>query len=242
MMATIVSDTPSALSAASIKLSDVVYNEISSWISRGRYAGNARLPTENDLADQLAVSRPVVREALSRLRNEGVIVSRRGSGSYVRTRSASPVSNNGLLVSIHDLRQFIDFRISLEGETAFHAARGRPEDRQALDRSMAQLTATISSDQPDLEDDFHFHAALAEATGNRFFTAATSNLRETMLSVMRLTTSFAPPEPKARREALLREHIAIYEAVREGRDEAARAAMQTHLKNAKSRIFDGATY
>lgn len=70
--------------SVSLKLSDLVYAKIAESIHSGDYPIDSRLPTENEFAENLGVSRPVVREALARLRNEGVIISRRGSGTYVQ--------------------------------------------------------------------------------------------------------------------------------------------------------------
>ena len=61
-----------------------VYQRLLAQISGGEYQIDQRLPGEHELAAQFLVSRPVVREALSRLREEGLIYSRRGAGSFVR--------------------------------------------------------------------------------------------------------------------------------------------------------------
>ena len=68
------------------RLSGGIYEHIFERIVAGEFPGNARLPSETELALRLGASRPVVREALARLREDGVIVSRQGSGSYVRRR------------------------------------------------------------------------------------------------------------------------------------------------------------
>ena len=67
----------------SMLLADVVYDSIRRAIANGDYAEDERLPGENALADQFDVSRPVIRAALKRLREEGLVTSRQGSGSYV---------------------------------------------------------------------------------------------------------------------------------------------------------------
>ena len=66
------------------KLSDFLYEQVLGLILSSEYPVGARLPTEADLAARFDVSRPVVREALARLREDGLVVSRQGSGSYVR--------------------------------------------------------------------------------------------------------------------------------------------------------------
>src|SRR4051812_45104597 len=65
------------------RLSDAVYDGIVELIARGDFALNSRMPSEARLSETFDASRPVVREALARLREDGVVVSRQGSGSYV---------------------------------------------------------------------------------------------------------------------------------------------------------------
>src|SRR5688572_9204859 len=66
------------------RLSEAIYDGIVELIARGDFALNSRLPSEAELSARFGASRPVVREALGRLREDGLIVSRQGSGSYVR--------------------------------------------------------------------------------------------------------------------------------------------------------------
>src|ERR1700728_4154358 len=70
------------------RLGDQLSSRISDLIDRGEFGDEGRLPSELALADRFGVSRPVVREALSRLRSRGVIVSRKGSGSYIKKSPA----------------------------------------------------------------------------------------------------------------------------------------------------------
>ena len=65
-------------------LADRVYHLLYSRISNGDYPANQKLPSEKTLADEFGVSRPILRMALERLRDQGIIHSRQGAGSYVR--------------------------------------------------------------------------------------------------------------------------------------------------------------
>ena len=73
------------------KLSHQVYDRIFERIVSGEYAESSRLPSESDLSRRFGASRPIVREALARLRDDGLIVSRQGSGSYVQRRPDAAV-------------------------------------------------------------------------------------------------------------------------------------------------------
>ena len=60
------------------KLGDIVYDEVFALIANGEFAENTRLPSETELGRRFGASRPVVREALARLRDDGLIQSRQG--------------------------------------------------------------------------------------------------------------------------------------------------------------------
>src|SRR5580698_437909 len=72
------------------RLGEQLAVRIADLIAHGEFSNGDRLPAETELAERFGVSRPVIREALSRLRLTGVIVSRKGSGSYVQKRSDLP--------------------------------------------------------------------------------------------------------------------------------------------------------
>lgn len=223
---------------AAVKLSDVAYAKIFGRISGGEYAVDSRLPTENELAQLLSVSRPVVREALARLRDDGLVASRRGSGTYVLRTPEPEQTRAAPLLSIGDMRRCLEFRISFEGETAWHAARGRG-DPTSLSEALAGLEEGLKADTISTESDFQFHLEIAKATGNRFFVATMSSLRESIVSGMEITRSFGLLHT---REALLgvhREHLAIFDAVAAGDSDRALKSMRKHLQNAMQRAFDG---
>ncbi|WP_084698361.1 FadR/GntR family transcriptional regulator [Muricoccus aerilatus] len=95
-------------------LSHEVYDRLRGLLGSGSFPRDARLPAEEELARRFAVSRSVLRQALVRLRVEGHVVSRKGSGSFVRElpRPASP--SFGPLHSIPDMRAFLEFRCGVE--------------------------------------------------------------------------------------------------------------------------------
>ncbi|MEX2396215.1 MAG: GntR family transcriptional regulator, partial [Balneolales bacterium] len=70
-------------------LSERVYYTLYNRINNGDYAEDPRLPSEYELSESFGVSRPVLRTALEKLRNEGVIVSRQGAGNFVQVQSIS---------------------------------------------------------------------------------------------------------------------------------------------------------
>ncbi|MCH4895043.1 GntR family transcriptional regulator [Sphingomonas sp. SFZ2018-12] len=223
--------------ASSVKLGDLVYAKIAGRIQSGEYAIDSRLPTENEFAEMLGVSRPVVREALARLRDSGVVVSRRGSGTYVQRRVTT--TNAKPLTSIADMRRCLEFRVSFEGESAYHAAAGRAEDRDDLIVAVERLEQDRAGLRMEVNDDFAFHLAVARATGNRFFHDTMQGLRESIITAMGITPSFMQVRTPERLALLHAEHIAVFDAIMANDPEGARTAMRTHLNNAIRRVFDG---
>ena len=91
-------DLPIATLSATAKMPDRVTAALLSLIRTGEYPPGARLPSEMRMATSFGVSRTVIREAVSRLKSEGLVESRQGSGVYVRTGwqagAAPPASGN----------------------------------------------------------------------------------------------------------------------------------------------------
>ncbi|MBP0495439.1 FadR/GntR family transcriptional regulator [Pararoseomonas indoligenes] len=220
--------------AARRPLADEVYERLQDLLGSESFPRDSRLPAELDLARRFAVSRPVLRQALARLREEGHVVSRKGSGSYVRapTRPAAP--GFGPLHSIPDMRGFLEFRCSLESEVAAHAA--RRADPAAV-AAIRQALLRLEEDPAALEADVAFHHAIARATGNRFFLTTLEAFREQMISGIRLTRELAGRPEGDRRPEIAREHARIAEAIAAADEQAARQAMADHLHGGIRRLF-----
>jgi len=166
-------------------------------------------------------------------------MSRRGSGTYVQRALDTVPSRLPPLTSIADMKRCLEYRISLEGESAWHAARGAAEDRAALDEAMARLDRDFEHNVLEAENDFAFHYAVAVATGNRFFHETMSSMRETIITAMQITPNFISPRAHDRLSALHGEHQAVFVAIAANDPDAARDAMRTHLTRAMHRVFDG---
>jgi GntR family transcriptional repressor for pyruvate dehydrogenase complex len=222
------------------KLSDRVYDHVLSQVIVGIYPVNSRLPPETRLADQLGVSRPVVREALMRLREDGLIASRQGAGSFVMRRPAEDVYNYAPLGSIADIQRCFIFRIAIEGEAAALAARDHDAEglRRIID-AIAALDRVIDEGALGVEEDIALHRAVAEATGNRFFTATLAALEAQVAVGITLNRNLSLIQPRDRLLRGQKEHRAVLDAIA-ARDEAGtRAAMRLHIENARKRVFEG---
>ncbi len=221
-------------------LSGVVYERILANIVSGDFVVNSRLPTEAELAKRFGVSRPVVREALARLRDDDVIVSQQGSGSYVKAKPAPVLLSFGPPTSIADMQRCFEFRISTESEAAFQAANRRTKaDLQALSASFEAREAVIARNDTGVEEDFAFHRTICVATQNRFFVEAMDFLHDNITTGINFTRNLLLPPAEYRLGKIQSEHAAILRAIEVGDGEAARRAMRTHLGSAKNRLFEG---
>jgi GntR family transcriptional regulator, transcriptional repressor for pyruvate dehydrogenase complex len=220
-----------------VKLSHRVYDTLRRQIEAGEWPEGTRIPTETELATSFNVSRPVVREALVQLRSEGIIASRRGSGSIVISagratkRSYSPIEN------VADLIGAFEFRLTIECDAAAAAAlRGRPQD-------LADIVAAHDMFNKELNDedfgdsDLAFHVAIARATGNKLYEATLSMLHHQILFGMRLTGEFSLRDGSTRAQTVYREHAAIVEAIKNRNAQAAYEAMREHLVKSRHRIL-----
>lgn len=220
-------------------LSDALYKDLVAKIVEQVYPQNSKLPSEGALANEYAVSRPIVRLALSRLRNEGIIETVQGSGSFVRQLN-EPNRQFDYFPSIADLRRCLEFREHLEGEIAYLAALRRSDSAlENIDSALHRLEEVESKGEQRDEKHFQFHLAIAEATENPYFLDMLRSLRNQISFSSNLSDQMRHSISPRRRRVTLDEHAEIVERIRENDEEGARSAMRRHLINARLRIFEG---
>jgi GntR family transcriptional repressor for pyruvate dehydrogenase complex len=220
------------------KLSDQIYDEIRQSIDSEEWAAGMRIATELELSQKYGVSRPVVREALARLKSEKLIDSKRGSGSFVIKARGDGVRNGFRPVgTVADLIHGFELRLSVEANTARFAARRRTEAQLAGIRAAAETITDGAVDEKFGDADFRFHLAVAEATGNPMFVSTMTMLREQILFGMRLSGAMAPPSADARVGIVQDEHRRIVDAIAARDADAAEAAMSEHLKHSRKRLL-----
>ena len=225
--------------APPIKLADRVYDRIFEDISLGKWAEGKRIPTENQLCKMFGVSRSVVREALARLRSDGVIVSRQGSGSYVHSRPDTQLLEYAPPGNIAGLLRCVEFRVALEGEvSALAATRRTGEDIRLLESKLENLLAKRGQLKEGFAADYDFHLAVSIVSGNDFFVTTIRSLKEQIQFVMKTARHLSfhyVEEDRVSQE--YEEHHLVFRAIRDGKDELARALMRSHLDNTRHRIL-----
>src|SRR5262245_19109437 len=137
-----------------MKLSEQIHDEILALITGGEFPERAKLPTEIELAVRFDVSRTIVREALARLRDDGIVITRQGAGTFVQRRPdrAWKLSPLG---SITDIQRCFEFRTGFESDMAAWAA--RRADRTTVKRIGSAVEAyedAIKAGKPGSHADF----------------------------------------------------------------------------------------
>lgn len=218
-------------------LSDQVAEAIAAEIRSGALAAGDKLPTEAVLVLQFAVSRTVVREAVSQLKSLGLVDSRQGSGVYVKEPGFSPLHFDvSAALSQQAVVQMVEVRRALETEVAGLAAeRGSAAQVAHIRQALANLDAAVQQGVDGVAEDVQFHRAIAEAANNPFLIATLDYLSQFLVGATRVTRA-----NEARHEDFAQqvghEHGAILQAI-EARDAlAARQAAGLHMENAVARI------
>ncbi len=222
---------------------DRAHRLIVDLIDGGRVREGERLPTENELIAQLRVSRGIIREALARLRAEGRIVSRRGSGSYLRHPTPIELVRLSPIITIEDLLAWQEFRIALESEVVTLAAeRRRNSDVAAMRRAQKRLIARLSEGAYAEAEDAAFHRALADGARNLKLVDAVSALTAHVFAWIGVTRDRTILSPTDRREIVEVEHGDIIEAIADRAPDRARSALRRHLLNGRARMLGTVTH
>jgi DNA-binding FadR family transcriptional regulator len=212
-----------------------IADQLRALIDSGEYAVGSRLPTERDLAEQLKVSRPTVREALIALEVEGRIRIRVGSGIYVN----EPAALASLLPSSATIEgpfEVLRARELLEGAIAEQAARvATSADIERIDASLLAMASVQHPGEPSMIHDRAFHIAVTGSLDNAVLVRVVGDLFDQRLNpyFAKLAHYFENP---ASWRAALAEHHAIRDAIAARDPAAAATAMRHHLACSQERF------
>src|ERR1700730_3201445 len=221
------------------RLADRIYERIIKQIVVGEFHIGERLPSENQLGTELGVSRAVVREALARLQADGVTIARRGAGTYVQRQPGREFLRLAPIGGIADLMRCFEFRVALEGEAASLAAlRRNDDDLNTIEGAFERLNLINAAGELGVEEDIIFHAAIAAASRNQLFIQTLEALAKHVFNGMNLTRHISLSRNKRRLALVQEEHSRIVQAIRDLDPDEARAAMRTHISNARNRALD----
>ena len=210
-------------------LVEQVSEKLSELILERENMENRQLPAERRLAEQMGVSRQVVREAIKRLELQGLLEVRQGVGIQIVDKLHRPL-NSSLSLLIPDmterLRQLNETRMAIEPEAARLASlRATPEQVQTLWQILNRLE-DASDTKTSIEVDLDFHRTLAEASGNLMFRLILDSLAEIGMESRLLTIGRIGKKPA------IDHHRRIMMAVEAHDPDAAAEAMRFHLTEA----------
>jgi GntR family transcriptional repressor for pyruvate dehydrogenase complex len=216
------------------RISDAVASSLERRILEGSLKPGDRLPPERELAVELGVSRPSLREAIQKLASKGMVQSRQGGGTYVTDRLESSFFDpwQDMMGAHPNLREdLLEFRRMLEGQAAEWAAeRATEADLARLDQTLATLDEACAGVDLDrrAKADIAFHQAVGEASHNVLVGHLSAAMLRLMHDNIRLNLGELNNVPAAG-SLLKSQHAAIHAAIRERKPQAARAAAETHI-------------
>lgn len=216
------------------RLYEQVVERVSAQIFDGRLKKGDQLPNERALAEELGVSRTVIREAMKTLAKDGLIEVRTGQGTFVVDDTAGALKNSiQTLMRIGQdedrLRELVELRELLEpGVAALAARRAEAPDLEALDASIAAMNDAMQDADAFIRADNRFHKQLALASRNRLIPRILDSIVD-LLHELRGAIFEIEGGPE-RGQA---HHRTILAAVRDRDATAARLAMEDHLAQVK---------
>src|SRR5262245_7838803 len=164
----------------SVNRAEEVARELRNQIRAGALSPRVRLPSEHKMAAQFGVSRAVIREAVARLRNEGLVKTRQGSGAYVRDNDISSLNlDPDIRKSLKSVLAIVELRKGIEAEAAALAAERRTrKDLIAIEKALAQIARITREGGDSSKADILFHRAIAEAAHNPYYIAVLDYLSQ----------------------------------------------------------------
>lgn len=219
-------------------LPERLFEAISEDIRRGVYPVGGQLPVEAGLCERYGVSRTVLREAVARLKADGLIDTQQGRGTFVLAQSPAlpfrfkpPTPDNAQ--SIIDLAEL---RLGVEGTAAALAAQRRTQGQLArLKDCLDRMEQSVKDGSSGTEADLDFHQTIAEATGNAHYRMFMDYLQKFFVAAIGTSRSRSAQKPGLSKK-VQEEHRAIYKAIAAQDPEAAELAIKIHIRAAAARM------
>lgn len=211
------------------RLYQQVADQVGALIRRGDFGPGDRLPPERDLAKELRVSRPVVREAMIALELAGLVEVRTGSGTYVKPAGREIVFAPLNLDAGPSPFELLAARKIIEGETAFLAAEmATTQEIEGIAETLTLFKKSMTAQENADSADQLFHSRIAAAMHNSILKSIIEGLWANMAVPLFGALSQRTGLPENQRMTI-KDHEAIYEAIRDRNPRAARKAMHLHL-------------
>ncbi len=215
---------------------DHIVDQVKALVRDNRFGPGSKLPNERELARQLGVSRPSLREALRTLSLMGILDSRPGAGTRFRTAAHDILKvpfeflvmlEQPSLAHLHETRELIEvFAAGVAAE------RRTPEDVDLLAAATAALKDAVSRPEGWSAANLAFHSAVARASHNPVL----ERMMVSLYGGMRLVMEAGRRAVRDDLSSAYRLHEDIFHAIRRGDEAAARAAMKRHMNVSKGNL------
>ncbi len=212
-------------------LADSIAQRITEMIEvEGRFAVGDKLPNENDLAQELGVSRSTLREAVKILTTSGILEIKRGKGTFV---TANTIINSGDFGDIASgLDDLFEMRLMFEPDCAYYAAeRATDEEIEIICKYGEAVEKKILSGEDRTAEEQKFHESIANATHNSFvkqFMPIIFNAIKKGVVVLTKDQDVSDDN--------LKDDRLIMEFLKKRNPEGARTAMRLHIIHAMERL------
>ena len=227
------------------RISDAVVSELETRILEGSLKPGVRLTSERELAVELGVSRPSLREAIHKRVSKGLLTTRHGGGTYVTDRLEAPfVGPWQEMLEGHPKIQsdLLEFREMLESQAAKLAAERTTEaDIERLDAAYATLDSVYTANDLSacIDADVAFHQAIAEAAHNVLIGHLASSLLRVIHGHVSRNLEHLHARPQDW-DQLRAQHRAIWKSIREHQPEAAASAARGHMEFVRQSMEESA--
>jgi GntR family transcriptional repressor for pyruvate dehydrogenase complex len=215
------------------RISHKVANQLKKAISDGIFRVGDRLPSERELAEQMGVSRPSIREAIQQLELQGIVEIVHGGGTIVKNITEREIQTPMELLLGDDRQRVLELtevRSYMEPLAARQAASNRTEEElERIRYYLEEMEHDFERGEIRYEIDFQFHTEIAAAAHNMIFLHLMSSIYQLISYSIKIHREqmFVSKEAQAK---ILNHHLRVFKAIQNKDPEAAEAAMKDHLQ------------
>jgi DNA-binding FadR family transcriptional regulator len=207
-------------------------------VANGEIKPGEKLPSEQALCQSYGVSRSVVREAISLLKSDGLIISQQGRGQFVNPEGSSAFRMDPGLEDRESLARLYEFLLAVEvTATEMAAMRRTARQLEAIRKCCVALENAVNHSSLAVQEDIDFHRAVVNASQNEHFIAFSNFLENRVRRLVMVARSNTASQARELVLQVQEEHHAIYRAIKAQDVSMARVAARTHLQNSANRLM-----
>lgn len=209
-----------------------IANKLEEMIMNETFVADQKLPSEQSLADQFGVSRPVIRESMKILKERGLIIQKNGEGTFIREPDSELVTDTiNRIVHLKNIKaeDIFDVRINLETMAAAQAAINAPDggfdELQEINDHMKNFKDDV---EVRVQDDILFHRKIAQLSGNRLLEVFVESMASLVTQIVKYTIEY-----KVGNEEGIQFHERIIEVLRSRNVPEAKKVIRQHLERSQ---------